>query len=61
MKAGKEENGNDRWLTSLETELMGTSVFLKLCEKGGPLLQTHSKAVGCWQSSPVSCSGENLS
>lgn len=33
---------------------MGTIAFLKLCEKGGPLLQTHSRIVGCWQFSPAS-------
>lgn len=55
MKVGKEGNGNDRWLMSLERELMGISVFLKLCKGGGPLLQTHAKAVGFWQSLPVSC------
>lgn len=37
MKAGKEGKRNDRWLTSLERELMGTSVFLKLWEEGGTL------------------------
>lgn len=46
---------NDRWLMSSERELMGMSVFLKLCKEGGPLLQTPAKAVGFWQSSPVSC------
>lgn len=34
---------------------MGMSVFLKLCEEGGTLLQTHAEAVGCWRSSPVTC------
>lgn len=55
MKATEEGNGNDRWLTSSERELMEMRVFLKLCKEGGPLLQTPSKAVGCWQSPPVPC------
>lgn len=62
MEAWKEQNGNGRQLTSLERALTsseraltGMSVFLQVCGEREPLLQTHCKAAGDWQSSPVLC------